>query len=86
MLHLCPILIQPDPSLQFNMDVDASDSGVGAAVSQCSGPDQKLHPAPSSPLFSPNDQSDTHFPSEMVRFIVVFLVFLITYLINLKKN
>ncbi|XP_059839479.1 uncharacterized protein LOC132401367 [Hypanus sabinus] len=39
-----PVLIQPDPSCQFIVEVDASDSGVGAALSQRSGPDQKLHP------------------------------------------
>lgn len=39
-----PILVQPNPSLQFIVEVDASDSGVGAVLSQRTGPDQKLHP------------------------------------------
>lgn len=39
-----PVLIQPDPSLQFIVEVDASDSGVGAILSQRSATDQKLHP------------------------------------------
>ena len=39
-----PILIQPDPSLQFVVEVDASDTGVGAVLSQRSASDHKLHP------------------------------------------
>ncbi|XP_015233581.1 PREDICTED: uncharacterized protein LOC107086865 [Cyprinodon variegatus] len=39
-----PILIHPDPSKQFIMEVDASDTDVGAVLSQCSDQDQKLHP------------------------------------------
>lgn len=39
-----PILVQPDPSQQFIVEVDASDSGVGAILSQRSATDQKLHP------------------------------------------
>ena len=39
-----PVLTQPDPSRQFIVEVDASDSGVGAVLSQRSAPDQKLHP------------------------------------------
>ncbi len=38
-----PILIQPDPSRQLVVEVDVSDSGVGAVLSQHSNPDQKLH-------------------------------------------
>ena len=39
-----PILIQPDPSLQFVVEADDSDTGVGAILSQCSPSDHKLHP------------------------------------------
>uniref|UniRef100_A0A674MXQ5 Gypsy retrotransposon integrase-like protein 1 n=1 Tax=Takifugu rubripes TaxID=31033 RepID=A0A674MXQ5_TAKRU len=39
-----PILTHPDPSRQFVVEVDASDVGVGAVLSQRSGEDQKLHP------------------------------------------
>ncbi|KAF7653736.1 hypothetical protein LDENG_00079040 [Lucifuga dentata] len=39
-----PILIQPDPDRQFIVEVDASDVGVGAVLSQWSALDQKLHP------------------------------------------
>ncbi|KAK7878028.1 hypothetical protein WMY93_031309 [Mugilogobius chulae] len=39
-----PVLSHPDPSRQFIVEVDASDSGVGAVLSQRSTSDQKLHP------------------------------------------
>ncbi|KAK7884344.1 hypothetical protein WMY93_027467 [Mugilogobius chulae] len=39
-----PVLVHPDPALQFIVEVDASDSGVGAVLSQRSPSDQKLHP------------------------------------------
>uniref|UniRef100_A0A674MFK3 Gypsy retrotransposon integrase-like protein 1 n=1 Tax=Takifugu rubripes TaxID=31033 RepID=A0A674MFK3_TAKRU len=39
-----PILTHPDPNRQFVVEVDASDVGVGAVLSQRSGEDQKLHP------------------------------------------
>lgn len=39
-----PILIQADPALQLVVEVDTSDTGVGAVLSQHSGSDQKLHP------------------------------------------
>ena len=39
-----PILIMPDPSLQFTVEVDASDLGIGAVLSQRSVKDNKLHP------------------------------------------
>jgi len=39
-----PILHQSDSKLQFVVEVDASDSRVGAVLSQRSPSDQKLHP------------------------------------------
>ena len=39
-----PVLTHPDPSLQFVVEVDASDSGVGAILSQRSTVDCKQHP------------------------------------------
>ena len=39
-----PILTQPDPTHQFVVEVDASNIGVGAVLSQRSPEDGKLHP------------------------------------------
>ncbi len=39
-----PILITPDPERQFIAEVDASDVGVGAILSQSSPLDNKVHP------------------------------------------
>lgn len=39
-----PILITPDPSRQFIVEVDASEVGVGAVLSQRSPLDNKIHP------------------------------------------
>ena len=39
-----PILQIPDPERQFVVEVDASDLGVGAILSQRAASDQKLHP------------------------------------------
>uniref|UniRef100_A0A8C6MDH0 Gypsy retrotransposon integrase-like protein 1 n=1 Tax=Nothobranchius furzeri TaxID=105023 RepID=A0A8C6MDH0_NOTFU len=39
-----PVLSRPDPKSQFTVEVDASDTGVGAVLSQVSPVDHKLHP------------------------------------------
>ncbi|KAI3353378.1 hypothetical protein L3Q82_019911 [Scortum barcoo] len=39
-----PILSHPDPSLQFIVEVDASETGIGAVLSQRCPVDQKVHP------------------------------------------
>lgn len=39
-----PILRIPDPALQFVVELDASDVGVGAVLSQWVISDGKLHP------------------------------------------
>lgn len=38
------VLCHPDPSQQVVVEVDASDTGVGAILSQRSARDGKLHP------------------------------------------
>ena len=39
-----PILVHPDPERQFIVEVDASNTGVGAVLSQRSAGDAKVHP------------------------------------------
>ena len=39
-----PVLLHPDPSRPFVVEVDASDTGLGAVLSQHSASDDKLHP------------------------------------------
>lgn len=43
-LIFSPVLIQPDLNKPFIVEVDASDIGVGAVVSQHTGPGAKLQP------------------------------------------
>ncbi len=40
-----PVLILPSPDLQFIMEMDASDSRIGAILSQRAGTDNKVHPS-----------------------------------------
>lgn len=39
-----PVLVLPDPHQQFVVEVDASDIGIGAVLSQRSKEDNKVHP------------------------------------------
>uniref|UniRef100_A0A9J8BP49 Reverse transcriptase/retrotransposon-derived protein RNase H-like domain-containing protein n=1 Tax=Cyprinus carpio carpio TaxID=630221 RepID=A0A9J8BP49_CYPCA len=39
-----PILVAPDPARQFVVEVDASEVGVGAVLSQRSATDDRIHP------------------------------------------
>lgn len=52
-----PILIQPDPKLQFIVEVNASDVGVGAVVSQCSAADNNYPCAFLSRRLSPVERN-----------------------------
>lgn len=38
------VLVQQAPNRQFIVEVDASDTGVGAVLSQHAGPENRLHP------------------------------------------
>lgn len=52
-----PVFIHPDPSSQFILEVDASDTGVGTIHYQRSDKNNRLHPcATFSRTFSPTEQ------------------------------
>ena len=55
-----PILVHPDPERQFIVEVDASNTGVGAILSQCLAGDAKVHPCAfySHRLSSPEQNYD----------------------------
>ena len=38
-----PVLVQPDPARQFVVEVDTSDTGVGAVLSQRATDDKLVH-------------------------------------------
>ncbi|KAK1806150.1 hypothetical protein P4O66_000042 [Electrophorus voltai] len=55
---MAPILRLPDAELPFIIEVDASEVGVGAVLSQRSGEDKRLHPcAYFSLCLSPAEQN-----------------------------
>lgn len=58
-----PLLVYPDPSQQFVVEVDASDTGVGATH----GPENNLHPCA---FFSPAERNYDvgNLPSSLGRF------------------
>ena len=52
-----PILITPNPSLPFVVEVDASEVGVGAILSHRSPLDNKLHPCLFLPVAVPSRET-----------------------------
>ncbi|XP_035994550.1 uncharacterized protein LOC118563564 [Fundulus heteroclitus] len=63
-----PVLVHPDPKKQFIVEIDASDTGVGAVLSQNSDPDHRLHPCAFfsrryQPPLLPEDNSRITVPS-----------------------
>lgn len=65
------ILIQPDPNKHLIVEIDASETGVGSVVLQCSSADNKLHPcAALSHRLSPGehncDVGDKEFSAKLL--------------------
>ena len=53
-----PVLAHPNPSVAFIVEVDSSEAGIGAVLSQCSGMPPKLRPcAFFSKKLSPAEQN-----------------------------
>jgi len=68
-----PVLLHPDPSRQFVVEVDASDTGIGAVLSQRSVEDQKLHPcAFFSRRFSPAEENYDIDNRELLAVVAAF--------------
>ena len=54
LFNSAPVLHQPDPTLPFTLEVDASEVGVGAILSQWVGTPPKSHPCA---FFSPAERN-----------------------------
>ena len=57
MFTSAPVLVHPDPSLAFIVEVDASEAGIGAMLFQLSGTPPKLRPCAFSKKLSPAEKN-----------------------------